>query len=104
MKNEIIETDIIDIEKMIYEIDGKEVMLDTDLAKLYNVETKRVNEAVKNKYRLTYSRNDSNSNKCPKCGAEIKNSHATKCEYCRSVITNNNHDWILVKKEIISSF
>jgi uncharacterized protein (UPF0212 family) len=59
---------------------------------------------VKNKYRLTYSRNDSNSNKCPKCGAEIKNSHATKCEYCRSVITNNNHDWILVKKEIISSF
>ena len=33
---------------MIYEIDGKEVMLDSDLAKLYNVETKRVNEAVKN--------------------------------------------------------
>ena len=59
---------------------------------------------VKNKYRLTYSRNDSNSSKCPKCGAEIVKAHATKCEYCRSVITNNNHDWILVKKEIISSF
>ena len=46
--NEIIEENIINIEDMIYEIDGKEVMLDSDLAKLYYVETKRVNEAVKN--------------------------------------------------------
>ena len=33
---------------MIYEVRGVEVMLDTDIAKLYQVETKRVNEAVKN--------------------------------------------------------
>ena len=46
--NEIAEKDVINIEEMIYEIDGKEVMLDTDLAKLYNVETKRINESVKN--------------------------------------------------------
>ena len=46
--NEIAEKDVINVEEMIYEIDGKEVMLDTDLAKLYNVETKRINEAVKN--------------------------------------------------------
>ena len=46
--NEIAEKDVINIKNMIYEIDGKEVMLDSDLAKLYNVETKRVNEAVKN--------------------------------------------------------
>ena len=32
---------------MIYEIRGKQVMLDSDLAKLYKVETKRINEAVK---------------------------------------------------------
>ena len=38
----------IHVENMIYEIDGKEVMLDSDLANLYNVETKRINEAVKN--------------------------------------------------------
>ena len=38
----------IKIEDMIYEIRGKEVMLDSDLAKLYEVETKRINEAVKN--------------------------------------------------------
>lgn len=36
------------IESMIYEIRGKQVMLDSDLAKLYHVETKRINEAVKN--------------------------------------------------------
>lgn len=36
------------IENMIFEIRGKEVMLDSDLAKLYQVETKRINEAVKN--------------------------------------------------------
>ena len=46
--NEIIEKDVINIEDMIYEIDGKEIMLDSDLAKLYSVETKRINEAVKN--------------------------------------------------------
>ena len=46
--NEIIEVGTLNIEDMIYEIRGKQVMLDSDLAKLYNVETKRINEAVKN--------------------------------------------------------
>jgi hypothetical protein len=46
--NEVIEKEVVSIENMIYEIDGKEVILDSDLAKLYNVETKRINEAVKN--------------------------------------------------------
>ena len=36
------------IENLIYEVRGKQVMLDSDLARLYNVETKRINEAVKN--------------------------------------------------------
>jgi len=36
------------IETKIYDIRDKKVMLDSDLAKLYMVETKRVNEAVKN--------------------------------------------------------
>lgn len=38
----------IKIENLIYEIRGKQVMLDSDLAKLYGVETKRINESVKN--------------------------------------------------------
>lgn len=32
---------------MIYEISGKQVMLDSGLARLYQVETKRINEAVR---------------------------------------------------------
>ena len=46
--NNIVASNNIKIENMIYEIRGKKVMLDSDLAKLYNVETKRINEAVKN--------------------------------------------------------
>ena len=45
--NEIIVDDK-KVEDMIYEIRGKQVMLESDLAKLYGVETKRINEAVKN--------------------------------------------------------
>ena len=46
--NEVMEKEAIHVENMIYEINGKEVMLDSDLANLYKVETKRINEAVKN--------------------------------------------------------
>ena len=35
------------IESLIYEIRGQKVMLDRDLAKLYGVETKVLNQAVK---------------------------------------------------------
>ena len=46
--NNVITKNDVKIENMIYEIRGKQVMLDSDLAKLYTVETKRINEAVKN--------------------------------------------------------
>ena len=46
--NEVMEKDNVLIEDMIYVINGVEVMIDSDLAKLYKVETKRINEAVKN--------------------------------------------------------
>ena len=45
MNNLIIKYDV-EVEDMIYEIKGKYVMLDSDLAKLYNVETKRINKSV----------------------------------------------------------
>lgn len=38
---------LIQIQNLIYEIRGHKVMLDSDLATLYEVETKRLNEAVK---------------------------------------------------------
>ena len=48
--NEIIEKENVIIENMIYEVRGKQVMLDSDLAKLYNCKngTKEINQAVKN--------------------------------------------------------
>ena len=45
--NEVITSEESSIEDMIYEIRGKQVMLDSDLAKLYHVETKRINEAMR---------------------------------------------------------
>ena len=46
--DKIISSEKVKIENMIYEIRGKQVILDSDLAILYEVETKRINEAVKN--------------------------------------------------------
>ena len=46
------------IKNKIYEIRGQYVILDSDLAKIYEVETKRINEAVKNnplKFPVRYS-------------------------------------------------
>lgn len=45
--NNLIESKI-KIEDLVFEVRGVEVMLDSDLAMLYEVETKRINEAVKN--------------------------------------------------------
>ena len=61
--NEIMEKENIIVEDMIYEIRGVQVMLDSDIAKLYQVETKRINEAVfrnKEKFpeRLSWVLND----------------------------------------------
>ena len=35
------------VENMIYEIRGVQVMLSSDVAKLYQVETRRINEVIK---------------------------------------------------------
>ena len=45
--NEIIEKENVIIENMLYEIRGVQVMLSSDVAKLYQVETKRINEVIK---------------------------------------------------------
>lgn len=45
--NNIILKDKIKIEDMIYEVRGVQVMLSSDVAKLYQVETRRINEVIK---------------------------------------------------------
>lgn len=44
--NTLFYKDNIRVENLIYEIDGKQVIIDDDLARLYETETKRINEAV----------------------------------------------------------
>ena len=56
------------IQSMIFEVRGKEVILDSDIAYLYGVETKRINEAVKNNpikfpERYSFTLTDDESNK-----------------------------------------
>ena len=45
--NELIIKENIKIEDMIFEVRGKQVILASNVAKLYQVETKRINEVVK---------------------------------------------------------
>ena len=45
--NKVIELSTIDIQKLVYEIRGKQIMIDSDLAMLYNVETGNLNRAMK---------------------------------------------------------
>lgn len=47
----IISNNNLDIKTMIYTIRGKQVMLDRDLANLFGVETRRLNEAVKRNFK-----------------------------------------------------
>ena len=46
--DKLIAIDKLDIQNKIFTIRGEQVMLDSDLATLYGVETKRINEAVRN--------------------------------------------------------
>lgn len=45
--NLLTEKEKIIIEDMIYEVRGVQVMLSSDVAKLYHVETRRINEVIK---------------------------------------------------------
>lgn len=48
MSNEIVSVTPQDVESLMLQLRGKYVLLDRDVAALYGVETKRINEAVKN--------------------------------------------------------
>ena len=74
--NQIIKKE--NIENLIYEIKGKQVILDSDLAKLYKVETKRINEAVyrnKEKFpeRFCFKLSDDESNNFLVANCDQKN-------------------------------
>ena len=47
IKGVVMPVEAVKIQNLIYVIRGKQVMIDSDLAALYQVETRRLNEAVK---------------------------------------------------------
>lgn len=52
---EIVTTEEVDIKNMIHEINGVQVMLDSDLTLIYRVETKRINEEEYNCLKSKFS-------------------------------------------------
>ena len=76
-KNESVETsapialvDSANIEPLVHTVRGQQIMLDTDLARLYEVETKNLNRAA--------ARN-------PRCRAQTAPPHADRLEGCKNV-------------------
>jgi len=48
MKKQIKALDFLGIEKVIISVRGQNVIIDSDVAKIYGVETREVNQAIKN--------------------------------------------------------
>ncbi len=99
-----------DGDKEIIEVYLKAVMKDY----IIDATTKAVVEGNKDtdwhmKYKLTFARKNGvkthagTSNKsttnCPNCGAPTEITSAGQCEYCGSVITTGEHDWVLTGLE-----
>ena len=99
-----------DGDKEIIEVYLKAVMKDY----IIDATTKEVVEGNKTtdwhmKYKLTFARKNGvkthagTSNKsttnCPNCGAPTEITSAGQCEYCGSVITTGEHDWVLTGLE-----
>lgn len=100
----------VDGDKEIIEVFLKAVMKDY----IIDATTKEVVEGNKNtdwhmKYKLTFARkkgvktqagtsNKSTTN-CPNCGAPTEITSAGQCEYCGSVITTGEHDFVLTGLE-----
>ena len=44
---------------------------------------------------------DDSEEKCPSCGAKIKEASNATCDYCNAVIVNSSSNWVLISKEKI---
>ncbi len=54
-------------------------------------------------YAMTFNKGVSDQqNKCPNCNAPLENVNSSKCPYCDSNIINENYDWVLSKKQVLS--
>lgn len=86
----------------------KDYVIDANTSKVIEGDSNRLWEM---KYKLTFNRKHGvlssvgtdklSTTNCPNCGAPTEITSAGKCEYCDSVITTGEHDWVLSD---ISSF
>lgn len=54
-------------------------------------------------YEMTFIKGlDTVDNKCPNCNAPLENVNSSVCPYCDSTIINDNHDYVLSKKQMLS--
>lgn len=75
-----------------------------------NINTNKVlrgnsNKKINNIYILTFIKTKENSNNvniCPQCGTPVEGKVTSICEYCKSKLINETHDWVMSKKEKIS--
>lgn len=51
---------------------------------------------------LTRSGEGTTVNTCPNCGANISINAAGECEYCSSVVTSGDFDWVLTRLDVLS--
>ena len=81
---------------------------------IIDVTTKEVVEGNKDQYRITLYKmtfertkgiltkegtEELDAKNCPNCGAPLKITTAGKCEYCGSIVTVGEHDWVLSNLE-----
>lgn len=59
---------------------------------------------IVNNYKMTFvvSSKEQNIDKCPSCGAPIKDGSSTVCEYCNSTIVKPSNEFVLSKKTNIN--
>src|SRR5699024_4286947 len=50
-------------------------------------------ESSKEQYKVT---------QCPNCGANVSINASGQCDYCESVISNGDYDWVLSKIKVVS--
>lgn len=69
------------------------------------------NKLYNKKYLLTFMRkkgvknrpgfNKATARNCPNCGATITMTNNCKCDYCGSIITTEEYDWVLAKMDLL---
>ena len=50
---------------------------------------------VNNRYSLTFQRRVKMYENCPSCGAKVVNKYNSNCEFCGSILINNNEEYVL---------